>query len=147
MILRKYEVRDEGAVLELLRLLIPRYFAESELADFKEYLKNNLEYYYVVEVKGQLVGAGGFNVLAENTTIRISWDFIHPNFQGFGVGKQLIAYRLKLIKELYPAHKVEVRTSQMAYKFYEKQGFLLQEIVEDYWAVGFDLYAMCLLKE
>ena len=36
MILRKYEVRDEGAVLELLRLLIPRYFAESELADFKE---------------------------------------------------------------------------------------------------------------
>lgn len=147
MILRKYEVRDEGAVLELLRLLIPRYFAESELADFKEYLKNNLEYYYVVEVKGQLVGAGGFNVLADNTTIRISWDFIHPNFQGFGVGKQLIAYRLKLIKELYPTHKVEVRTSQMAYKFYEKQGFLLQEVVEDYWAVGFDLYVMRLSKE
>lgn len=145
MIIRKYEFQDEGAVLMIFELLIPKYFAEIELADFKEYLENNLEYYYVVEVKGQLVGAGGFNVLKESSRVRISWDFIHPNFQGLGVGRQLMAHRLKLIRELYPTSKVEVRTSQMVYEFYQKQGFVLQEVVEDYWAEGFDLYVMCLL--
>lgn len=36
--------------------------------------------------------------------------------------------------------KIIVKTSQVAYKFYEKQVFKLFEIKKDYWAGGFDLY-------
>ena len=38
--------------------------------------------------------------------------------------------------------KITVRSSQVAYKFYEKQGFVLNEIKKNYWAEGFDMYSM-----
>lgn len=142
MNIREYQVNNESALLDVLCLLIPEYFAESELLDFKRYLQNELEYYYVVDIEGKVVGAGGFNVLDERNIIRISWDFVHPDFQRYGVGNRLISFRLNLIKELFPNFKVEVRTSQMAYLFYQKNGFKLKEVKTDYWADGFDLYAM-----
>lgn len=146
MNIREYQVNNESALLDVLCLLIPEYFAESELLDFKRYLQNELEYYYVVDIEGKVVGAGGFNVLDERNIIRISWDFVHPDFQRYGVGNRLISFRLNLIKELFPNFKVEVRTSQMAYLFYQKNGFKLKEVKTDYWADGFDLYAMELVK-
>jgi hypothetical protein len=35
-----------------------------------------------------------------------------------------------------------VRTSQVAYQFYQKAGFDLEKIEKDFWAKGFDLYQM-----
>ena len=37
---------------------------------------------------------------------------------------------------------IEVRTSQFADKFYEQFGFVTKEVINDYWAKGFDLYRM-----
>ncbi|SFJ78481.1 GNAT family N-acetyltransferase [Myroides guanonis] len=142
MNIREYQVNDESILLDVLSLLIPEYFAKSELLDFKAYLQNELEYYYVVEIEDKIVGAGGFNVLEERNVVRISWDFVHTDFRGYGIGNRLISFRLNLIKELLPNFKVEVRTSQMAYLFYQKHGFKLKEVIVNYWAEGFDLYAM-----
>lgn len=38
--------------------------------------------------------------------------------------------------------KIEVRTSQFANVFFEKMGFRTQLVKQDYWAKGYDLYAM-----
>ena len=54
----------------------------------------------------------------------------------------LLKYRIEILKSIDGIQKITVRTSQLAYKFYEKQGFTLKEIQRDYWAKGFDMYSM-----
>lgn len=51
-------------------------------------------------------------------------------------------YRIEKLRSIDSIQKITVRTSQVAYKFYEKQGFELIEIIKDYWAEGFDMYSM-----
>lgn len=140
--IRAYTIKDKEELVNLLRLNIPEYFAESEEKDFIEYLDNHLEFYFVVEDNGKIIGAGGFNHLPENNEARISWDIIHPDHQGKGVGKKLTRYRIDLIKKILPITIIRVRTTQLVYKFYEKMGFGLERVEKDFWAEGFDLYQM-----
>lgn len=91
--------------------------------------------------KAQIIGSGGINFI-KNTETRISWDMLHPSFQGKGLGSVLLKHRISEIKKTNNQLPIIVRTSQMAFKFYEKNGFVLSEIVKDYWAKGFDLYKM-----
>ena len=72
----------------------------------------------------------------------LSWDIIHPDYQGKGVGKLLTQFRLDRIREIETIEKISVRTSQLVYKFYEKFGFELKEVVKDFWAKGIDMYRM-----
>jgi len=58
------------------------------------------------------------------------------------LGTKLLNYRIDKLNSFESIQKITVRTSQVAYKFYEKQGFKLFEIKKDYWAEGFDLYNM-----
>ena len=140
--IREYKSSDKPLLIELLRLNIPKYFAESEVDDLEHYLDNEVEKYFVVETKDKIIGAGGINFSYNNREGRISWDFIHPKFQGQGIGKKLLNHRIKLLKTMDSIEKITVRTSESAHKFYEKNGFQLQDIIEDYWAKGFDLYRM-----
>ena len=67
---------------------------------------------------------------------------IHPKFQGKSLGTKLLNHRLEILKTIPSIQRITVRTSQVAYKFYEKHGFVLHEIKKDYWADGFDMYRM-----
>lgn len=140
--IREYNQSDAGSILALFRLNTPKFFSQSEEQDLIEYLGYHIDHYYVVEDKQRIIGCGGINFSEDMTSVRISWDIIHPDYQGKGVGSLLVRHRLEKIKE-YPRIKtIIVRTSQVAYRFYEKQGFILKEVVKDYWAKGFDLYYM-----
>lgn len=82
IIIREYLPADKDAVMNLIRLNIPDFFAAEEESDLSKYLEKEIEFYYVLLVDGQIVGCGGIN-FAENRTIgKISWDIIHPTFQG-----------------------------------------------------------------
>ncbi|MEO1259986.1 MAG: GNAT family N-acetyltransferase [Bacteroidota bacterium] len=140
--IRLYKNEDRKKIIELLNLNIPKSFAPSEAGDFIEYLDEHLEDYFVVEEKGELIGAGGINYFPENHAARISWDFIHPDAQGKGIGKKLLLHRIAVIKKKADVHQIIVRTSQLAFRFYEKSGFKLDQIKKDFWAPGFDLYLM-----
>lgn len=141
--IRKFAKTDKDTVLELLELNTPEFFAPSEEKDFVEYLELHAQNYYVVERSGTVIGCGGFNFgFEEGKTVRISWDIIHPDFQGKGVGKELLLYRINEIKKNTTITKIEVRTTQLAYNFYQKSGFQLVKRESDFWAKGFDLYQM-----
>ncbi len=140
--IRAYKPADKASLLQMLKQHIPEYFAPAELDDFAEYLEQHREDYFVVEEEGQILGAGGINYFPKENTARISWDLIHPNAQGKGIGKALTLHRIDHIKGQGKFHTIEVRTSQLAFGFYEKCGFELEKVEKDFWAKGYDLYQM-----
>jgi len=133
---------DISELLSLLETRIPEYFHPSELADYELYLREEIDQYFVWQEKGRILGAGGLNHVPEKKEIRISWDVVHPEAEGKGIGSQLTQYRIAIARSTYPGYPIIVRTSQLAYGFYEKQGFVLKRVEKDYWAEGFDLYQM-----
>ena len=142
IMMREYKSIDKNAVLELIRLNIPKYFASNEEDDFSRYLDSEIELYYVLFFDKKLVGCGGINFSDNRMTGKISWDILHPEYQGKSLGTYLLEYRIKKLKSIDRVQRITVRTSQLAYKFYEKRGFELLEVKKDYWARGFDMYRM-----
>ena len=140
--IRPYINSDKAVLLNILKLNTPKYFSPEEEVDLVYYLDNEIEYYYVIEINNQVVGGGGINFTEDKMTGKISWDLINPDFQGKLLGSALLNYRIERLKEFKDVQQIIVRTSQLVYKFYEKLGFTLFEIVEDYWAKGFHLYNM-----
>lgn len=142
ILIREYRKTDKPALLHLLRLNTPQYFAPAEEEDLVHYLDHEIDYYYVLELDHNIVGCGGINFSDDGSTGKISWDIFHPHYQGRGLGSTLLNYRIAKLKEFEHIKAITVRTSQLVYKFYEKNGFELTEVVKDYWATGFDLYHM-----
>jgi len=140
--IRTYHPNDKTKLMELLKMNVPKYFAESEINDLDHYLDHEIEKYYVAELDNQIIGAGGINFEENNKIGIISWDFLHPDFQGVGIGRTLLQHRLAILKAMNEVKIIIVRTSQLTYQFYEKNGFVLEEIHKDYWAEGFDMYKM-----
>ena len=141
-VIRDYRSPDKETVLDLFRMNTPAYFSMDEEKDLIHYLEHEIDLYYVIELNNKLIGCGGINFSENGTVGKISWDFLHPDYQGLGIGTLLLEHRINLLKETIGIQRILVRTSQHAYKFYERSGFRLMETVKDYWASGFDLYRM-----
>ena len=142
IVIREYLTTDKEVVMNLIKLNTPNFFAKEEVNDLSNYLDKGIELYYVLLVDGKVVGSGGINFAEKRTIGKISWDIMHPDYQGKSLGKKLLRYRIEVLKAIPSIKKITVRTSQLAYKFYEKQGFTLNEIKRNYWADGFDMYSM-----
>ena len=140
--IRPYKPEDKADLIELIRLNTPQYFDKSEEADLVNYLEHERETYFVVDEDHQIVGCGGINYEAKSTIGIISWDIIHPKYQGQGIGKKLLLHRINVLKDDSQINSIRVRTSQHTDKFYAKCGFSLEFITKDYWAKGYDLYQM-----
>jgi ribosomal-protein-alanine N-acetyltransferase len=148
LIIRDYKQSDKNAVLRLLQLNTPLYFDIKEEQDLVYYLDYEIDNYFIVESNNELIGSGGINFkLIDDKRIGIiSWDLIHPDYQGKGIGRKLLEYRLEILKNDLSLTEIIVRTSQHVFKFYENSGFKLKEVIYDYWSEGYDLYAMQLEK-
>lgn len=145
--IRPYQVNDKKSLLALLGLLVPTYFAEEEIADLDRYLDQEIELYFVAELHGRIVAAAGINFEKEAGIGKLSWDFVHPEEQGKAIGKKMLQHRLDILKSMVDIHMISVRTSQLAFQFYEKNGFETVEFQKDYWAPGFDMYKMIYVTE
>lgn len=140
--IRSFKIDDTSQLLALIEMNIPEYFAASELEDYKEFLNNQIEDYFVYEENSVIIGAGGINYFPANRKARISWDIVNPNNHGKGIGSLLLEHRINILKANQNFDSVEARTSQHANKFYLKAGFELERIEKDFWEKGFDLYQM-----
>ena len=67
---------------------------------------------------------------------------VDSNFHKIGFGRRLTEYRIQKIKAKYPKCDILLNTTQHAFKFYEKFGFKITKITNDYYALGLDRYDM-----
>ena len=147
LVIRAYNSNDKSAVLDILRLNTPDYFSPYEEAGFIHFLDHEIEVYYITLLNDKIVGAGGINFNENKTIGFISWGMIHPDYQRMSIGSTLLKHRIEVLKNKQEINQIIVRTSQLVFKFYEKHGFEVTEIVKDYWAKDFDLYNMIFRKD
>ena len=142
VLIREYIPSDKEEVLLLFRENCPDYFAPEEEKHLRNYLDHEREEYFVLELNARIVGCGGINFGVGGRTGIISWDMLHPDFHRMGLGSLLLKHRLSRLRNIHEVEGIIVRTSQLSWKFYQKSGFELREIIPDFWAKGFDLYRM-----
>ena len=94
--IREYQPTDKNAVIDLIRQNTPAYFAPKEEADFSNYLDSERELYFVLLLNKKVVGCGGINFTKDKASGKISWDIIHPQYQGKSLGAQLLKYRIEI---------------------------------------------------
>lgn len=73
IVVREYLTTDKEAVMNLIKLNTPDFFAEEETNDLSNYLDKEIELYYVLLVDGKVVGCGGINFAEKRTIGKISW--------------------------------------------------------------------------
>ena len=141
-VIRTAQKQDFKFLSKIFSLNVPKYFDKKELYDFKKYFNSkNLESYFIIESQGKVVGGGGY-AYENMKTARICWLFIDPNYHGFGFGKKLVNYCIKILKNNRRLNVIEVETSNLTFKFYEKLNFKIEYIKKDYWPNNDDLYFM-----
>lgn len=138
--IRAYNQEDFEQLIRLIQHNTPPFFDASEEILFRNYLKS-VPNYYVIEQNQSIIAGGGFE-LDDKHTASLSWGMICPNWQRKGVGTELTQFRITEIKKNPDIQKVCIKTSQLAWEFYQKMGFTLLQTEIDFWAKGLDLYVM-----
>lgn len=142
MQIREYKTDDKSDVMACFRSNIPQYFLPNESQLLADYLENDLEKFFVIEIEGRIIGAGGVNFEDEGESGVLSWGFIHADFHANGYGRLLVKKRIAYLLENKQINKIIVRTSQLTHLFYRRMGFELKHTETDYWGGGLDLYYM-----
>lgn len=137
-----YTPNNKQSLIEIFNLNVPIYFAPHELNEFLSYLEIKSETYLCIYHENKIVGGVGYDYKEEDKSGRINWIFVHPNCKGFGLGKEAVEFCIAKLKEDGRVEKLIVRTSQLAYKFFEGFDYKLVKIEKDYWTPGLDLYLM-----
>jgi predicted GNAT family N-acyltransferase len=121
---------------------LDKYFAAYELAYFKAFLENSAygNPFYVLTEDYEVIACGGYE--KEKEAITLTWGMVKRAYHGQGYGKELTLYRLNEIQSKYPGTPIQIGTSQHTKGFYEKQGFVTQEIEKDGYEPGLDKYIM-----
>ncbi|HEX6124507.1 MAG TPA: GNAT family N-acetyltransferase [Pyrinomonadaceae bacterium] len=138
---RPYETRDLVGVVDIFRSNIPKYFDPGEEAGLRDFLAEFSDNYFVGELDGQVVGAGGV-VLNDEQTISLCWGMVRSDHLGTGLGRDLTQFRIEKARENFGNLPLVISTSQHTRGFYERFGFRLLEHVPDGFGPGIDICKM-----
>jgi ribosomal protein S18 acetylase RimI-like enzyme len=140
--IRPFKPSDTDPLVEAFNLNVPEYFDPKEVYEFIDYLKIKSDTYVTIEHENQIIGGAGCEIRETDRSGRINWIFIHPDFKGTGQGKKAVEYCLSILQSNPSIEVLIIRTSQLAYAFFEPFGYQVTRTEKDYWGQGLDLYVM-----
>jgi len=148
--IKEYLPEYKDCLLQIFESNMPLYFAEEELQLFFNFLDRDAVQrgpYSVIFNDDTIVGCGGIAInqpskYTNELHVIMTWGMIDNKFHKNGFGKELLLFRIKQAKELYPEVKIALGTTQYTFPFFEKYGFKTVAYEKDHWAKGLDLYQM-----
>ena len=142
--IRKYNSSNLDSVVAIFRSNIPKYFGPSEEPGLHDFLREFPDEYYVLEVEGAIVGAGGIalNSDLDPPTVSLCWGMVRQDHLGTGLGKALTQFRIGLSREKYPGVPMTIGTSQHTEGFYNRFGFVTFKHTPDGNGPGIDICRM-----
>lgn len=129
--IRKAEVKDIFYINRLEKLVFKQPLGESFL--MQELTDNPFAYYFVYEKAKEVIGYIGFRAY-DNQGEMMNF-LIHPDYQGDGLGTELLIYAIEQLKCIdVKTISLEVRKSnKKAQHVYEKIGFNISHIRKKYY--------------
>ena len=139
---------DSPRLLEIFLSNQGKYFDESEITMFTNFLENNelTQEFYTIAEKERIIGCGGFERTAPKQ-FDLTWGMVDSEHHRKGYGKALLEYRLKRIREQHGDVTIRVETSQHTSGFFERNGFTTQETKIDGFGQGIDYVLMTRMVE
>ena len=133
--------------IKIIQSNTPKYIDDNEHSDYKNYLSRNDKIYFVLFKNSDIMACGGYGVNNSGTKAGLSWGLVHSQHHNKGYGSELLKYRLNHIKINYPNTEIHLDTSQHTYRFFEKFGFIVEQILKNEYRVGLDRYDMVLKSD
>ena len=134
MLIRRFEPKDAGAVSDLIAVTLRTTNSRDYSA---EYIKNivkrlqpedilkraGAQHFYVATEDERIVGCGSIGAYwGRNDESSLFTIFVHPDFQGKGIGRRIIE-TLEQDEYFLDAKRVEIPASITAVPFYLKMGY------------------------
>jgi len=143
MKIRPYTPDDLEACLTIFDRNAPKYFALSDRPEFSTFLGNPSGVYLAGEMEGWgVIACGGWYIKETEQVAGLTWGMVNPSLHGKGLGRILLAERIRQIREDGRVRQIELRTTPLVQGFFERSGFLQKRIVPDGLGRGFDLVEM-----
>lgn len=140
---KPYTIQSLESGLILFRSNTPKFFAHSEERLLENYLtQDRINYYLFFNKRKKLVAAGGYEYEHYTGNISLTWGMVHGKSHHEGYGTWLMEYRLRKIKREFTNPNIILNTSQYTFRFYEKFGFRIEKITENYYTKGLHRYDM-----
>lgn len=135
---RPYTSGDKEACMDIFMSNTPRYFGVEEADDFRKFLDAPVCDFFVVTQDDKIVACGGHGYHDKKEAFVLAWGMVRSNLHKHGLGKFLLAERLKKIYSDSGESLVKIETSQHSRGFFERFGFAATNTIENHFAPGID---------
>ncbi|MEA2054245.1 MAG: ribosomal protein S18-alanine N-acetyltransferase [Candidatus Thermoplasmatota archaeon] len=138
MIIREFVCNDIQQVIKISYNSLKEYYSPDFFINVWQVSPNG---FLVAEEGGKVIGFV-LSVMAGASTLRILMVCVRKGYRGKGIGSTLlnqITRKFENLKKVYLEVKV---TNKKAIKLYKKHGFVIKEILHDFYPDGTDGYLM-----
>ncbi|MFW5946418.1 MAG: GNAT family N-acetyltransferase [Candidatus Natronoplasma sp.] len=139
-LIRRFKKEDLEEVQNIADISLKEVYDRNLFITIKELWR---EGFLVYEINGDVTGFI-CGVILDSKSVRVLMLAVHPIYRNRGIGSKLLE-RFTEIALSIGANKIvlEVRTgSRKAIKFYQKRGFQIVNLLEDFYTDGEDGYQM-----